>query len=383
MRNSIVIVIVLFLCSLKVHGEEKLKLDCPRLEPGVVAIRPVELSQPEGLSLSEDNYPHTSGSTSAEPMGVWIACRLLKRDCRWPDDSTGERRLLPLRKGQYRNRSFYKAVDSGFYRKIRHFGTHGSYVKLIKGEVDLIFECRKPSKDEYSLMSEESVGLDIKPIALDAFVFLKHKDNPVKNLTLDQIRDIFTHDTKRGGKIANWKELGGLDKRVTPFIRNRNSGSQETMMSLVMKRRRIVNAGRMVQGKGMSSPYNMMVVNAFGIGFTFYYYQRYMAPLYEAVGQKSEKQETQKQKKAAGNTIKMFAVNGVAPSRDTIVDQSYPLVTAVYAVVRKNMRSDHPAVRLRDWLLTEEGQKIISETGYVPLNDAGHESIPEIKGQVE
>ena len=53
----------------------------PLLEPGKVRVQPVALPKPEGLVATLKTYPRTSGSTSAEPMGVWIACRLLCREC--------------------------------------------------------------------------------------------------------------------------------------------------------------------------------------------------------------------------------------------------------------------------------------------------------------
>ena len=65
--------------------------------------------------------------------------------------------------------------------------------------------------------------------------------------------------------------------------------------------------------------------------------------------------------------LKMCAVNGIAPSDDTIRNRTYPYVTDVYAVVRNNTPADSPAVRLRDWLLTPEGQAVVKESGYVPL----------------
>lgn len=53
------------------------------------------------------------------------------------------------------------------------------------------------------------------------------------------------------------------------------------------------------------------------------------------------------------------AVNGI--------DRSYPLVTPVYAVIRKSDTPEKSSVRLRDWLLTPEGQSLVKESGYVPL----------------
>ena len=62
----------------------------------------------------------------------------------------------------------------------------------------------------------------------DALVFIVNPENPVKNLTSDQVRKIYT------GEISNWKEVGGMDHAITPYIRNADSGSQEKMETLVM-----------------------------------------------------------------------------------------------------------------------------------------------------
>jgi phosphate transport system substrate-binding protein len=55
------------------------------------------------------------------------------------------------------------------------------------------------------------------------------------------------------------------------------------------------------------------------------------------------------------------------PSPETIQGRQYPFVTEVYAVVRRGLPATSPAVRLRDWLLTPEGQQVVAESGYVPL----------------
>ncbi len=54
--------------------------------------------------------------------------------------------------------------------------------------------------------------------------------------------------------------------------------------------------------------------------------------------------------------------------------RAYPWVTKVYVVTRKDLKEDHPAAKLRDWLLTPEGQTVIGETGYVPITRAARAS---------
>jgi len=213
-------------------------------------------------------------------------------------------------------------------------------------------------------MKSEKIELDIRPVALDAFVFLRNKDNPVKGLTLAQVRDIYTRGADGKGKAGNWKHVGGPDAKINAFIRNRNSGSQETMMTLVMKDLPIVGQ-RGMTGFSMKGPYNRLRHDKSGIGFTFFYYQRHMAPL--PVTARSKVQKQQSGKKAAEPLVHMFAIDGVMPSRATIADRTYPLVTEVYVVTRRDLKADHPAAKLRDWLLSAEGQGVVGETGYVPI----------------
>lgn len=65
----------------------------------------------------------------------------------------------------------------------------------------------------------------------------------------------------------------------------------------------------------------------------------------------------------------MFAVNGIRPTRTTIADGTYPLVTRVYVVTRKGIDRTSAAAKLRAWLLSPEGQAVVAETGYVPISN--------------
>jgi len=64
---------------------------------------------------------------------------------------------------------------------------------------------------------------------------------------------------------------------------------------------------------------------------------------------------------------RLLAIDGVAPSAKTIAVGSYPLATDVYIVTRKDLPADHPAAKLRDWLLSAEGQRVVADSGYVPV----------------
>ena len=346
-------------------------------EPGEAGLGPTPPTTVKG-------YPRTDGSTSAEPLAMLVACQLTDTPWGWYRDPVGQRRRWPL-KAEEPNvaRSPAEALRlpdrkkiHSIYDKTRHCGTHGAYVRLIRGKVDLIFECRKPSEDEVKLMKQEGVEMDIRPIARDAFVFLKHKDNAVQTLSPEQIRAIYT------GKIKTWKALGGGNVNISAYVRNRNSGSQETMESLVMHDGNMI-AGRGMTGHTMAGPYNHLDHDRNGIGYTFFYYQKNMSPPFVRRGgtpiQYYKPVKNGKNGEAKGpppSPVRMLAVGGVMPCQKTIAEGSYPFVTDVYVVTRKDLPGDHSAARLRDWLLTPAGQEVIAESGYVPLKKTSSELPP-------
>jgi ABC-type phosphate transport system substrate-binding protein len=197
-----------------------------------------------------------------------------------------------------------------------------------------------PSPEETDYAQQAGVTLEQKPVALDGFVFIVNRDNPVESLTLEQLRDIYT------GQITNWKEVGGYDAKIRAFQREGGSGSQTAMEQLVM------------EGAPMLVPPSVMVVQGMGgliervaeyqndassIGYTYAYY---LENLYH------------------NENIKVLRIEGIAPSPQTYLDRSYPLTTAYYAVIRADEPKDSPARRLRDFLLTDTGQAIIEMAGY-------------------
>jgi len=183
------------------------------------------------------------------------------------------------------------------------------------------------------------VKLVAEPIALDAFVFILNIENPIDNLTLEQIQEIYM------GRITKWDEVGGLDSLITPYQRNDNSGSQELMKSLVMLDFPMINAPEMML-PSMMAPINAISNDPDGIGYSVYFYEQFMAP---------------------NESLKLCGVNGVVPSFETIQARIYPFTTEVYSVIRADLPTDSIAFRLRNWVLSTEGQAVVAESGYVPL----------------
>ncbi len=286
-------------------------------------------------------YPRVDGSTSTHPLQVLLACEILGVPCVWQEDLLGgTKRIAP----ELTYVGSPESVEMIF--GIQHNGTHGSYVNLIEGNADLILVARRPSKDELNAAKDNGVALDVTPVALDAFVFLLNVKNPVHDLTIETVKDIYTGRMKKWAEVAAPGELGGdIKGEIHAYQRNPNSGSQELMETLVMKGEPMIDAPDMIL-ETMMGPVNAIAEDPTGIGYSVYYYVMFIFP---------------------DERVEPIGINGVEPTSDNIATRAYPLTTEVYAVVREDMPQDSTAVMLRNWLLTREGQGVIGESGYVPL----------------
>jgi len=223
---------------------------------------------------------------------------------------------------------------------LQYSNTHLSFENLIDGTVELIITARDMSLDERTYADEKGVALIEKPIAKDALSFIVNPLNPVDELTSQQIRSIYT------GVITNWNEIGGNDTIISPYIRNRNSGSQVKFEQIVMGGMEIMDLPEMREGITMFSPYRQIDEDVTGIAFTPYYY-------YSVI--------------INDGKTKAIGVDSVPMRKDNIANGAYPFVTDVYAAVRFDTDKESMPYKVFEYLTTVDGQAAIEESGYVTL----------------
>lgn len=293
------------------------------------------------------HFPSLDGSTTAGPLLRLAACKILNASCSWSSPTTDnmQRTIIPD--------AAVPANVADTITGIKTSATSPAYMALIAGTTDLIVEARKPSADETDAAKKANVTLDIQPIAVDALVMLANVDNPISDISTDEIIKVYT------GKIITWD---GLSVRINAdsadsepihgYQRQRNSGSQELIDSLVMHGVPMIDAPDMIT-TSMMGPYNMLGGNPYtgggdvlGLGYSVYYYATAMFP---------------------HKYVKMIAVGGVQPTSATIASRKYPLSAEVYAIIRTDAPADSPAQTFLDWLLSDEGQKVVADSGYVPI----------------
>lgn len=221
--------------------------------------------------------------------------------------------------------------------------TRSAYEAIISGERDIIFVA-SASEQQKSAAREAGAELIFTPVGREAFVFLTGKENPIENITIQQIRNIYS------GKTANWRTLGWHEGgRIIAFQRPEGSGSQTGLQKIMDDLP--IQAPQPLPHKsliGTSSLMKQVSVEWKGVQPAIgYSYRYYATTMYANPG------------------AKLLSINGVAPSTENIQDGSYPFIVDIYAVTNGEPKDNTRL--LIDWILSPQGQEIIEKTGYVPL----------------
>jgi phosphate transport system substrate-binding protein len=215
-----------------------------------------------------------------------------------------------------------------------------AFERLVSGEVDIFFGAQ-PSPSQLSLAESQGKELVLTPIGREAFVFFVNEKNPVETLATKDIKSIYS------GKITNWNVVGGEDKEIMAFQRPADSGSQTIMEKFMgdtplmpALKEEIAGMGDLMEEVASYRNYNN------SIGYSFRFFTTGMNP--------NEK-------------IKLIALDGVEPSSENIMSGKYPYVVNLYAISVK----DNPKKTVQpmlEWMQGPEGQMLIEEIGYIPLN---------------
>lgn len=225
--------------------------------------------------------------------------------------------------------------------------THDAYINLIYDDVDLIF-CAAPSDEEIEEARTNNRELILTPIGKEAFVFFVNSKNKINNLSKENIKDIYT------GKIDNWKILGGDNMKIKAYQRNKYSGSQSAFIRFMAS----MNAENDIMAPDTETAIGGMlevidIVSEYrnrknAIGYSFLFYATEMVK---------------------NNEIKTISIDNIEPNRENIKNGTYKLANDFYAVTTKRALEENPNVKkLIDFILSEQGQYLVEETGYTPIN---------------
>lgn len=291
--------------------------------------------------MTPENFPVLDGSDSTEPLRDILMCRIFGFQYKWERYSPF---LQDPTRAKQEVRPVYACSDSQralIEKKMQKSNTHQSYMNLIDGKVELVIAARAASRDENKYARDNNVALIEKPIAKDALTFMVNNSNPIECLSVEQIRKIYT------GDITNWQEVGGEDMLITPYVRNRNSGSQEKFETMVMDGLEIKKFPEWHMGTTMETPYFQIENDRSGIAFTPYYYYSVIV--------------------GYGST-KAIGIEGVGMTKENIYNDTYPYVTNIYASIRADIDKSSTAYKIFEFLTSDKGQSVVEESGYIPLH---------------
>ena len=231
----------------------------------------------------------------------------------------------------------YMEKNSGVTIQVTGGGSGIGIAALINGSTEIANSSRpmKPTEREKLKQRYNSLGVEIKT-AKDGLSVYMHKSNPVKELTIQQIKDIYT------AKITNWKEVGGNDAKIIIYGRENSSGTYVYFKDNVL-------GGADFSSSMQSMPGTAAVVNAVAkdknaVGFGGAAY---------AVGIKDAAIKKDASSKA------------YLPTEENIKSGDYPITRFLFMYTRT--RPTGAVKEFIDWILSSEGQEIVAKVGYFPV----------------
>lgn len=228
---------------------------------------------------------------------------------------------------------YYMKQNPGVNITVSESGSGNGAKSLINSVCDIADMSRFMKDKEFKAAVEKGVFPVAHVVALDGIAMIVHPSNPVGKITVDKVRDVYT------GKIKNWKDLGGPDRKIVMISRDTNSGTYETFNKLVMKKEKIaegteyVGSNGAVRSRVQSTP---AAVGYVGLGFL-------------------------------DKTVKGLTVNGIYPTLKTISTGTYPIARPLFMFTNGYPKMGSHIYRFVTLHLTKEGQKIVKRIGFVPV----------------
>jgi len=235
--------------------------------------------------------------------------------------------------------SVYAGLDKKSVSEIVDCSDSSIYLPLLADCADILFGTT-PSQKQRDYVAAKGLTLMETPIGREAFVFLVHRDNPVRSLTQAQIRSIYS------GRISNWKELGGPDEAILAFQRpnafsfDKDEYDSQRIMQRIMEGETLIHPLREHRSNEVAAYRNRK--NAIGYSLRWY-----ATTLFSS------------------SDIRLLAIDGVDPTPENIRNGTYPFIVPILAVAARPLSSQSKS--LLEWITSPEGQDLLERAGYVPL----------------
>ena len=217
---------------------------------------------------------------------------------------------------------------------VNESGSGNGAKSLIEGSCDVATMSRYMKDTEFQAAYKAGRKPNAHAIAIDGIAVTVNPSNPVKNLTIAQIRDVYS------GKITRWNQLGGPNLPIVVLTRDTSSGTYETFVKLVMgKGVKMTAKAEYVGSNGQMRTRLQTVKGAIGyLGLGF-----------------------------VDKSVKAIRVNSIPATKRAIASGAYPLARHLYLLTNGFPARGSLQHKFVSLYLTPQGQEIISRLGFVPL----------------
>ena len=185
-------------------------------------------------------------------------------------------------------------------------------------------------------MKIKGTGEDEVFVAYDALAVVVHPSNPVKQLTRQQLEDIFR------GKINNWKQVGGDDRKIVVYSRETSSGTYEFFKESVLKNKNYMASSLSMPATGAIIQSVSQTKGAIG-----YVGLAYVSPRVKTL------------------SVSYDGTHYATPTVENATNKTYPIVRPLYYYY--NVKNKEQVSPLIQFILSSDGQDIIKKSGYIPV----------------
>jgi phosphate transport system substrate-binding protein len=242
----------------------------------------------------------------------------------------GSTTVLPIAQGTL---EAYMKANPGVQMSLSGGGSGEGIKALIDKTTDIANSSREIKKEEVALAETKGVKPVAHVVAFDAIIPVVHPKNKVKNLSIDQLSQIYQ------GKITNWKEVGGEDLKIVVISRDSSSGTFESWDHFVMKKAKVTPRAQMLASNGAlvtAVAKNRYAIAYLGIGYV-------------------------------NKSVKPLQVNSITASIQTAMSKEYPFSRELYMYT--NGEPEGHVAKYIAFVKSADGQKIVAKEGFVPLVD--------------
>ena len=231
----------------------------------------------------------------------------------------------------------FMSKNPGITIQVTGGGSGVGIAALINGTTD-VAEASRPMKDVEKEQVGQKRGKPVVevPVALDGLAVYVNESNPISELSLDQLKKIYT------GAVRNWKDVGGRDERILLYGRENSSGTYVYFKEHVLENADYYPTTQTLPGT--AAVINAVARDPRGVGYGGIAYGKGIKRL--------------RVKKDASSPA-------IDPAMENVVSGAYPISRFLYWYLAGQPSGD--LKKLVDWVMTKDGQAVVENVGYYPL----------------